>query len=172
MTGSLVKGVRTLVGAAVVAALVLLGIAGRERSVALDPVFTFLGAPTMPFVPAGQFVTSSWFCPGVPAGEEGLGGRVVVTNPSDEPLEGRITAFTTTEDAPPVEQRLTISARSSQSIELRELQTTGTFLSAVVEINGGMVKATEISARTRHAYGIPVSVCHTHTAVQPLGLIE
>lgn len=131
------KGIRSIVGAAIVAAMGLLGIAGREQSVALDPVFTFLGAPTMPFVPAGQFVTSSWFCPGVPAGEDGVGGHVVVTNPSDEPLEGRITAFTTTEDAPSVEQRLTVPARSSQTIELSDLQTTGSFLSAVVEINGG-----------------------------------
>ncbi len=131
------KAVRPLVALVIIVALVLLGVLGRRDSTALDPAFTFLGRPTMPFVPAGEFVTSSWFCPGVPSGEDGVGGRVVVTNPSDEPLDGRITVYTTTEDAPAVEQRLSIPARTSRSITLSELQTTGTFLSAVVEIDGG-----------------------------------
>ena len=131
------KALRAVVALAILTALVLLGISGREGTQALDPAFTFLGSPTMPFVPSGQFVTSSWFCPGVPSGEEGVGGRVVVTNPSDEPLDGRITVYTTAEDAPAVEQRLTIAARTSQSITLADLQPSGSFLSAVVEIDGG-----------------------------------
>lgn len=150
------KALRSVIALAIVAALVLLGVRGRDEVEVVDPAFTFLGRPTMPFVPAGQFVTSSWFCPGVPAGEEGVGGRVVVTNPSDEPLAGRITVYTTTDDAAAVEQRLTIPARSSQSIVLADLQTTGSFLSAVVEINGG---GGFVEQEATHPAGNAVAAC-------------
>ena len=48
----------------------------------------------MPFVPNGEFVTSAWFCAGVPIGGPQLGGVAVVANPSEVALTGKITTFT------------------------------------------------------------------------------
>jgi hypothetical protein len=102
----------------------------------IDPVFANLGKPTTPFVPAGSFINSSWFCPGVPASGDGFGGSVVVANPNDTALFGRLTAFT---DAPtgPIGIDIEVPPRDLLTVNLRELQPTGTFLSALVEVIGG-----------------------------------
>jgi hypothetical protein len=128
---------RALVALVVIASLVGMGVVGARRSVASTTTFTQLGTPTMPFVPPGPFITSSWFCPGVPNGRTGLGGRVEVTNPSDAALAGRITVFTDLADAAAVSHPLSLAARTSQAIDLSSLQPLGNVLSAVVEIDGG-----------------------------------
>jgi Family of unknown function (DUF5719) len=128
---------RSVAAVVVVGALAGLAVAGREDPIRLDPTFAFLGEPTMPFVPTGSFITSTWFCPGVPAGEDGVGGSVVVTNPADEPLDGRITAYSSEPGTPEVSQPISVSARSSLEIDLRSLQQVGSFVSAVVEIDRG-----------------------------------
>ena len=48
----------------------------------------------MPFVPNGEFVTSAWFCAGVPVGGPQQVCVAVVANPSEVALTGKITTFT------------------------------------------------------------------------------
>ena len=84
---------RTIAAVVIAGAAAGLGFAGRHAPVPLPASFAFLGEPTMPFVPTGSFITSSWFCPGVPNGQDGVSGNVVIANPSDEPLAGRITVY-------------------------------------------------------------------------------
>jgi len=132
-----VKPLRSVAGLVVAVALAGLGISARDEPVVIDPTFASLGNPTMPFVPSGSFITSSWFCPGVPAGESGVGGTLQVTNPSDAPIAGRITAYTTDPGVAAVDEPIIVAPRSTSRVDLDALQPTGTFVSALVEIDGG-----------------------------------
>jgi hypothetical protein len=132
-----VKPQRSIAALIVVIGLVGLGVRAREAPEEVDPAFANLGKPTMPFVPSGSFITSSWFCPGVPSGQVDLGGSVEITNPSDEPIDGHITIYTSDTAASAVVQPIEIGARSNLSVDLAEAQPTGAFVSALVEIEGG-----------------------------------
>jgi hypothetical protein len=142
-------------------ALVALGITSRDEAVPLDSSFTSLGAPTMPFVPSGSFISSSWFCPGVPAGEEGVGGEVLIVNSTDEPRNGTITVLTSAPDVGVVLEPFTVEARSTNRVDLRAVQGEGSFLSAVVEIEGGGGFVEQIA---RHPAGDTVSPCANATS--------
>ena len=133
-----------------------LGVTARDAPVELDATFATLGKPTMPFVPSGSFITSSWFCPGVPSGEDGVGGSVEITNPLDTPIDGRITIYSSDIEADAVVQSLTIDARSNSSIDIAALQPTGAFASAVVEIDGGGGFVEQVA---RHPAGDAVAPC-------------
>lgn len=124
----------TLVVLIALAAVVLLGASRRER---VNPVFTSLGAPTTPFVPKLDFITSTWFCPGVPIGVAGSGGTVVIENPGDAPLTGQVTAFTDAVGASPIAQTFEVAARQTTSIDLAATQPNGSYVSGLVEIRGG-----------------------------------
>ena len=114
--------------------VVLLGASHRER---VRPVFTSLGAPTTPFVPKLDFITSSWFCPGVPTGAEGAGGTVVIENPGDASLSGQLTTFTDADGASPISRPFDVAARETASLDLAAIQPSGSYVSALVEISGG-----------------------------------
>lgn len=150
------KPLRSLAGLVVAVALAGLGISARDEPVVIDPTFASLGNPTMPFVPSGSFITSSWFCPGVPAGESGLGGSLQVTNPSDAPIAGRITAYTTDPGVPAVDEPIIVAPRSTSTVDLDALQPTGTFVSALVEIDGG---GGFVEQTAEHPAGNAVSPC-------------
>ena len=92
------------------------GTVARRTPEVVAPTFTVLGDPTMPFVPSGSFITSSWFCPGVPTGAEGLGGNVVITNTGDEPIRGRLSVFTSAEGVAAVSASITVDARTSDCL--------------------------------------------------------
>ena len=68
---------RAALGAVVAVGLVGLVAVSRDEVAVGEASFASLGAPTMPFVPTGSFITSSWFCGGVPAGEDDVGGLEV-----------------------------------------------------------------------------------------------
>ena len=147
---------RAIAGVVVGVSLVGFGLAQRRDLHVPISSFTNLGAPTLPFVPAGSFITSSWFCPGVPAGAQGLGGVVVVTNPSDQPKHGQITVYSSDPTATAVVRPVDVAARTSASIDLATLQTTGAYVSAVVEIEGG---GGFVEQHAVHPAGDSVSPC-------------
>jgi uncharacterized protein DUF5719 len=125
---------------AVVALLGLIGgvVAAGSRPQAASPFFTQLAPPGPPFVPTGNFVTSTWYCPGTPArGSDGtsrFGGEVVVTNPTDAPISGRLRLVSV--DQAPVMQPVSVGAHQRQVFAVDEL-VTSTFASAIVELDGG-----------------------------------
>src|SRR5450432_2261904 len=91
---------RFVAGLMVIASIVGVVFLQRSHPVHSAPAeFSHLGNATMPFVPQGQFVTSAWFCAGVPSGGPQLGGIAIVANPSEVALTGKVTVFT---DAPGV----------------------------------------------------------------------
>lgn len=125
---------------AVVALLGLIGgvVAVGSRPEAASPFFTQLAPPGPPFVPTGNFVTSTWYCPGTPArGSDGtsrFGGEVIVANPTDAPITGRLRLVSV--DQPPVAQQVSVGAHERQVFVVDELVTSD-FASAVVELDGG-----------------------------------
>jgi len=111
---------------AVVLPVVLLVAATRsEPPPATVPTFAALGAPSMPFVPHQGFINSTWFCPGVPAGGNGLGGSVTVANPSDAPLSGQLTVFNDVAGTESIEQRFEVPARDTFVVDLPTVHSAG-----------------------------------------------
>ena len=112
----------------------------RSRPVQSSPAqFSHLGAATTPFVPKGDFVTSSWFCRGG-ADRRPAARRRSRWSPTRRrsPLSGKITAFTDAAGVAPVDQRLRgARTRHRAPFDLGQMQTQGTFVSAMVEIYGG-----------------------------------
>lgn len=128
----------------ILAVILVLGIVGAiaaagSRPEAARPFFTQLAPPGPPFVPTGNFVTSTWYCPGTPArGSDGtsrFGGEVVVSNPSDVPISGRLRLVST--DQAPVLQPVNVGAHERQVFQVDELVTSD-FASAIVELDGGV----------------------------------
>jgi hypothetical protein len=149
--------------AVVVAALVGLILTGASRPDPLLPVFTSLGAPTTPFVPQLDFITSSWFCPGVPVDGSGLGGQVVVANPGDAPLTGQVTAFTDASGAAPVTKPFQVAPRDTGTVDVGAMQAGGTYVSALVEISGG---GGIVEQRASDPLGRAVAPCSNATSSQ------
>lgn len=101
------------------------------------PTFAALGQPTLPFVPTASFINSTWFCGGVPNTGDAVGGSVTVANPTDAPLQGRITVYSSAEGAGTAEQSFAVPPRDAQRIVLSNVLSEGDYLSAMVEIAGG-----------------------------------
>jgi len=147
---------------AVVVPLALLVVATRgEPAPTVLPTFAALGSPSMPFVPHQGFITSTWFCPGVPSGGEGLGGSVAVANPSDAPLAGQLTVFNDIAGSPSTEQDFEVPARDTLRIDLPSVQAAGSYLSAMVEITGG---GGFVEQQADHPDGSAVSPCSNSTS--------
>jgi hypothetical protein len=146
----------------VVATIVGVVVLQKSRPVQSSPAqFSHLGTATMPFVPKGDFVTSAWFCAGVPIGGPQLGGAAVVANPSEVALTGKITIFTDAPDVAAIDQPFEVPARGTLTFDLDQLQTQGTFVSAMVEIYGG---GGFVEQRADSASGSAVSPCSNSTS--------
>lgn len=151
--------VATLMVLATVAGVVLLQ---RSRPVHSVPAeFSRLGQPTMPFVPNGEFVTSAWFCAGIPIGGPQLGGAAIVVNPSEVALTGKITTFTDAAEGTAVSVAFEVPSRGTTVFDLGQLQTQGSFVSAMVEIYGG---GGFVEQRADSPSGSAVSPCSNSTS--------
>jgi hypothetical protein len=149
---------------AVVALLGLIGgvVAAGSRPEAASPFFTQLAPPGPPFVPTGNFVTSTWYCPGTPArGSDGtsrFGGEVVVANPTDAPITGRLRLVSA--DQAPVLQPVSVGAHQRQVFTIDEL-VTSEFASAIVELDGGRGI---VEQKAIHPGGEAVASCSNATS--------
>jgi hypothetical protein len=141
-------------------ALLPLGVLQQAQPPAV-PRFAALGAPTLPFVPTASFINSSWFCGGVPNQSDAQGGAVIVANPGDTPLAGRLTVFTDAPDTPVAERTFSVPARDTWTTPLAEVQPTGTYLSALVEISGGGGFVEQVA---QSGAGSAVSPCSNSTS--------
>jgi hypothetical protein len=145
--------------AVTVAAAVALGVAAKDTSSAPTATFASVAEPWMPAVPTAKAVTSTWFCPGVPAtGAAGTGGDVVVANAGDQPLTGRITfmagegqAVEVPLSVPPYQKAAVSAAASVQ----------GPYVAAIVEVDGG---GGLVEQRSTQEAGTSVAPCTTETS--------
>ncbi|HNJ98834.1 MAG TPA: DUF5719 family protein [Ilumatobacteraceae bacterium] len=126
-----------------------------------DVLFAAPQVATMPHVPHDGFDNSTWFCPGVPTGGRGLGGHVTIANPLDTSLTGHITVYTDAKGVGSVEQAFEVQPRSTMEIDLRELQSSGLYASAMVELGGGggIVEQTAL-----HSDGDTTTPCSNSTS--------
>lgn len=149
---------------AVVALLGLIGgvAAAGSRPEEVTPFFTQLAPPGPPFVPTGNFVTSTWYCPGTPArGSDGtsrFGGEVVVSNPTDAPITGRLRLVSV--DQAPVLQPVSVGAHQRQVFTVDELVTSA-YASAIVELDGGRGI---VEQKAIHPSGEAVAPCSNATS--------
>jgi hypothetical protein len=129
----------------------------RTTVVPTDSVFSNVSAPWMPAAPLPGELTSSWFCPGVPAageqGEEGRSSIVTVFNTQEQPLRGRLTVLRV--EGEPVTQDVEVAAFESAEIDLDEL-VDSPFAAAFVEIDGG---GGLVEQRAVHPAGESVATC-------------
>ncbi len=153
---------RLVVGLMVLATIV--GVIALQRSRPLQGAsaqFSRLGNATMPFVPKGDFITSAWFCAGVPVGGPQLGGIAIVVNPSEVALTGKLTAFTDAAGVAAADVPFEVAARTTKEFDLGQLQTQGSFVSAMVEIYGG---GGYVEQRADSPSGSAVSPCSNSTS--------
>jgi hypothetical protein len=100
-----------------------------------NAVFSTVSAPWMPAAPLPGGLTSSWFCPGVPAaGEEGRSGSITVFNSADAALRGRLTVLRV--DGEPLTQDIEVPPFDSLDVALDDL-VDSPYAAAFVEIDGG-----------------------------------
>lgn len=141
------------------AALVVLG---RDRPVTAIASFADPPRRGTPIVSGGELVTGTWFCPGVPAsgatasGQEG--GEVIVANPSEVELTGRLTVLRP--DGPPVVEEIVVPPRERLVVDVGEL-VTAVFASAIVELDGG---GGVVEQRAIHPAGAAVAPCANTTS--------
>jgi hypothetical protein len=138
----------------VVAALTALVIVGREAVAPTSPVFSTVAAPWMPALPAPGGLTSSWFCPGVPAsGKDGVGGVVVIATAGSDALDARVTLFADQGDD--VERPVTVAPHGREVVDVADALTAD-YVSAMVEIDGG---GGLVEQRAIHPEGVSVAAC-------------
>ena len=153
---------RFVAGVMVLATIVGVIVLQHARPVHSVPAqFARLGSATMPFVPKGDFVTSAWFCAGVPIGKAQLGGIAIVANPGEVTLTGKVTVFTDAPGVPAVAAPFDVPARGTTVFDLAQMQPQGTFVSAMVEIYGG---GGYVEQRADSASGSAVSPCSNSTS--------
>jgi Family of unknown function (DUF5719) len=156
-------GLRRFFAAMMVLATIV-GVIALQRSRPIHSVpaeFSRLGRATMPFVPSGDFVTSAWFCAGVPIGGTQQGGVAVVANPGEVALAGKITAFTDAAGVAAVSVPFEVPARGTSTFDLATMQQQGSFVSSMVEIYGG---GGFVEQRADSASGSAVSPCSNSTS--------
>lgn len=112
-----------------------------------------------PFASHGDQITNTWYCPGVPAADPTVGGEVVITNPTDAPIDGHVTLLGA-DGTTPVTHDLAVPARGQLVIDADQA-VQSTFVSAVVELEGGEGM---VEQRALYPAGHAVASCTTHTS--------
>ena len=121
-----------------VAAFAAVGVLARDTTSPVDAVFSDVSAPWMPAAPLAGGLTSTWFCPGVPAsGADRTAGHVTVFNAEDHAVEARATFLVDGDRADAVlTKAYEVPAFGSTDIDVDAL-VDSQFAAVVVEIDGG-----------------------------------
>jgi len=118
-----------------IAMVTVVAVTARNTVAPESAVFSNVATPWMPAVPLPGGLTSTWFCPGVPAaGAEGTGGSVRVFNTGEATMGGRITVLAAAGE--PVIQALSVPAFAMSEFDLDAL-VDSPYAAAFVEIDGG-----------------------------------
>ena len=146
-----------------VVALGAIVVTGRSTEPPVAARFATIAQPWMPAAaPAGD-LTTTWFCPGVPAtGADGVAGTIVVANDRDQPMTARVTLLAGADQA--TEQAITVPPFDRATLDV-SAAITAPFVSAMVEIDGGgglVEQVAESPAGTSAASSI--APCTTETS--------
>ena len=144
-----------------IAALLAVVLGAGAAVVPTRAVFSTVSAPWMPAAPLPGGLTSSWFCPGVPAaGEEGRSGSVTVFNSADTALHGRLTVLRA--EGEPVTQDIEVPPLDSLDVQLDEV-VESPYAAAFVEIDGG---GGLVEQRANDPAGESVAACANASAAE------
>lgn len=151
--------VRRATGVAFVAA-VLVAIVVVENQRPAIPEGASLGrsaTAAFPQMPVGSRISTSWFCPGIAAGDGVSTGNIVISNPTDSDITAAVTILGA-DDAE--ESTVVVPARDRQTIEILKGRTVGVYV-PIVELIGaqGAVEQT-----LTFAAGDVTSACSTATS--------
>jgi hypothetical protein len=145
--------------AVTVAAAAGILVAARSDPATTAPGFARAAAPWMPAVPAEAALTSTWFCPGVPAtGEDETGGEFVISNAGPAPVTSRVTLLGGEGQA--TVRAVEVPAYDQVTVDADEI-VTAPYVGAVVEIDGG---GGLVEQRAVHEAGASVAPCTTSTS--------
>jgi hypothetical protein len=143
----------TVAGAAAIA------LAARDAPAATPPTFASVPEPWMPAVPTASAVTSTWFCPGVPAsGAAGTAGEIVIANAGADEMTGRITLMAG--EGQSVQAPLSV-APNARAVVSAAASLQAPYVSAVVEVDGG---GGLVEQRATQDAGSSVTPCTTDTS--------
>jgi len=134
-------------------ALIAFDATRSETSVTSNAIGETNESLAVPIIGAGSRLTTSWYCPGVPANDLGITGNIVVSNSSDSDISGTVTFFSDIQA--PVLSAVSIPALSSISVNAI-VGADSTFVSAMVEINGGIGS---VEQQIFHPAGDSVALC-------------
>lgn len=147
-----------IVVALVVAAFVL----ADRQDAPTTPAFSETFISGTPVVPGGDVITTSWFCGGTSAaGDSGSGaysGEIVLSNPTDVPATGTVTALTA--DDAPARTDVVVEARSQSTVDVRSL-VDASYAATVVEVDSSLVA---VEQRSIHPAGTAVAPCANSTS--------
>ncbi|MET0457663.1 MAG: DUF5719 family protein [Ilumatobacteraceae bacterium] len=142
-----------------VVGLAAIGLVGYQTTDPVPAAFSTVAAPWMPSAPSGGTLTSTWFCPGVPAGgEEGTGGEIVIANAGSTPMQARVTLLAGPDQS--VVQSLTVPPYERASVDPSAAVTTP-YAAATVEIDGG---GGLVEQRATQPAGTSVAPCANQTS--------
>jgi len=150
---------RTLIVVTLVVGLIASLVVSRHTAESTAATFSTTSTATRPYVTHTDKITSTWYCPGVPASDATVGGDVTVTNPSDEPATGRISFFGSDGQAP-ITQSIAVPALDNLVIDVDQVMKAA-FVSTMVEFDGGDGM---VEQRALHPAGNSVASCTTSTS--------
>ena len=104
-------------------------------------------------------VTTTWYCPGVPAGDATVGGEFVIGNPTAVPITGTIT-YLGPEGTDPVTAAITAPPRDRLVLDAAQAMT-GAVVAATIELEGG---EGVVEQRASDPAGAAVASCTTETS--------
>jgi hypothetical protein len=146
-----VKAARFVPIVAIAALIIGATVLDRHQDAVPSVSFGSITTPPMPVVPQGAPLSSSWFCPGVPAGAPAQGtGTISVLNAGDAPIDGSMTVYPSA--GQPVTVPLTVKERSRTDIQPSKVAPSQ-WAGAVVELLGaeGVVEQSVVGPTGRSA---------------------
>ncbi len=143
--------------------LIVVGVASvvalerREISENVGASRAVIDYPGFPVVPNQRRISSSWFCPGVAAGDGVEAGSVSIANPSDTDVSASVTFMS---DGDPEVENVVVPARTRKQVESIRGRTVGVVV-PVVEIIGDVGT---VEQQLIYAAGDVTSLCATSTS--------
>ena len=142
--------------AVTVVAAIGFGVVAGDDIGGVAPSFASREQPWMPAVPSAPALTTTWFCPGVPAtGEEGTAGDLVLSNSGAAPITGRVTLLAAAGQS--VTQAVEVPAFGRAVVDA-DAAIVAPFVAATVELDGG---GALVEQRSTHPAGTSVAACTT-----------
>ena len=111
----------------------------------------------MPSV-VGNSLSSTWFCPGVPARDVKVKSEIVIANPTQTPITGTITLLSSEE---PATSSTLIVAPFSRGVFDATGGHKSQFISAIIELDSGQAS---VEQRIIHLAGDSVALCANETS--------